>query len=100
MSAVDEEQVADIFVRINGEGVKLNQADFILTLLSVFGEDVRVALERFSRESRQDPSHGASSYNHFIKPSPDQLLRVAVALGFYRARLKSVYQILRGKHME
>jgi uncharacterized protein with ParB-like and HNH nuclease domain len=33
---VDEEQVADIFVRINSEGVKLNQADFILTLLSVF----------------------------------------------------------------
>src|SRR5205814_2553649 len=26
----------DIFVRINSEGVKLNQADFILTLLSVF----------------------------------------------------------------
>lgn len=35
-SSVDEEQVADIFVRINSEGVKLNQADFILTLLSVF----------------------------------------------------------------
>ncbi|HQN41906.1 MAG TPA: DUF262 domain-containing protein, partial [Pseudomonadales bacterium] len=27
-SSVDEEQVADIFVRINSEGVKLNQADF------------------------------------------------------------------------
>ena len=30
------EEVADIFVRVNSEGVKLNQADFILTLLSVF----------------------------------------------------------------
>ena len=38
---VDEEQVADIFVRINSEGVKLNQADFILTLLSVFWDDGR-----------------------------------------------------------
>ena len=27
---VDEEQVADIFVRINSEGVRLNQADFIV----------------------------------------------------------------------
>ena len=94
---VNEEQVADIFVRINSEGVKLNQADFILTLLSVFGEDLRVALEKFSRESRIPPVKGASPYNHFIDVAPDQLLRVAVALGFYRGRLKSVYQILRGK---
>jgi hypothetical protein len=96
---VDEEQVADIFVRINSEGVKLNQADFILTLLSVFAEDLRVELEQFSRASRFVPQHGGgpSPYNHFIQVSPDQLLRVGVALGFYRARLRSVYQILRSK---
>jgi len=35
-SNVDEEQVAEVFVRINSEGVTLNQADFILTLMSVF----------------------------------------------------------------
>jgi len=29
-SSVDEEQVAEVFVRINSEGVKLNQADFIV----------------------------------------------------------------------
>lgn len=46
---VDEEQVADIFVRINSEGVRLNQADFILTLMSVFWDDGRAALERFCR---------------------------------------------------
>lgn len=96
---VDEEQVADIFVRINSEGVKLNQADFILTLLSVFWEEGRIALELFSRGSRKPPYPGspASAFNHFIQPGPDQMLRVNVALGFYRARLKSVYQILRGK---
>jgi hypothetical protein len=37
--SVDEESVADIFVRINSEGVKLNQADFVLTLLSVFWDE-------------------------------------------------------------
>jgi hypothetical protein len=101
-SSVDEEQVADIFVRINSEGVRLNQADFILTLMSVFWEEGRVALETFCRNARQAPSPGspASPFNHFIQPDPDQLLRVAVAYGFERGRLKSVYQVLRGKDME
>lgn len=97
--SVDEEQVADIFVRINSEGVKLNQADFILTLLSVFWDEGRADLEAFCRAARHAPALGtsASPFNHFIKPDPDQLLRVSVALGFGRGRLKSVYQILRGK---
>ena len=95
-SAVDEEQVADIFVRINSEGVKLNQADFILTLLSVFWDSGRAALEEFCRASRV-PAGGASPFNHHLQPEPDQLLRTAVAVGFGRGRLKSVYQVLRGK---
>jgi len=101
-STVDEEQVADIFVRINSEGVRLNQADFILTLMSVFWDEGRMALETFCRHSRQAPSPGepASPFNHFIQPDPDQLLRVAVAYGFQRGRLKSVYQVLRGKDMD
>lgn len=99
---VDEEQVADIFVRINSEGVKLNQADFILTLLSVFWDEGRHALEQFCRASRRPVAPGtvASPFNHFIQPDPDQLLRVSVALGFERGRLKSVYQVLRGKDVE
>ncbi len=101
-ASVEEEQVADIFVRINSEGAKLNQADFILTLLSVFWDEGRADLERFCRGSRRPPAPGASAspFNHFIQPDPDQMLRVAVALGFERARLKSVYQVLRGKDLE
>ena len=101
-STVEEEQVADIFVRINSEGVRLNQADFILTLMSVFWDEGRRALETFCRQSRKAPeaTAPASPFNHFIQPDPDQLLRVAVALGFGRGRLKSVYQILRGKDLE
>jgi hypothetical protein len=100
--SVDEEQVADIFVRINSEGVKLNQADFILTLLSVFWDEGRAALERFCRAARQVPASGSppSPFNHFIQPDPDQLLRVAIALGFGRGRLRSVYLVLRGKDLE
>lgn len=98
---VDEEQVADIFVRINSDGVKLNQADFILTLLSVFWDAGRAALEDFCRASRRPAasSDAPSPFNHFIEPDPDQMLRVAIALGFRRGRLKSVYQVLRGKDM-
>ncbi len=101
-ATVDEEQVADIFVRINSEGVRLKQADFILTLMSVFWDEGRMALEAFCRQSRKAPdaSASASPFNHFIQPDPDQLLRVAVAWGFGRGRLKSVYQVLRGKDLE
>jgi len=41
--------VAEVFVRINGQGTKLNQADFILTLMSVFWEEGRKDLEAFAR---------------------------------------------------
>jgi hypothetical protein len=100
--SVDEESVADIFVRINSEGVKLNQADFILTLLSVFWDEGRAALEAFSRQSREpvSPGGGPSPFNYVIQPGPDRLLRAVVGLGFHRGRLKSVYQVLRGKDVE
>lgn len=97
---IDEEQVAEVFVRINSEGKKLNQADFILTLMSVFWEDGRKELEDFCRAARLPSKSGPSPYNHFVEPSPDQLLRVAVGVAFRRARLKSAYSVLRGKDME
>lgn len=96
-STVNEEQVADIFVRINSEGVKLNEADFILTLLSVFWDQGRADLEQFARTAKK-PTAGPSPYNHHIQPDPDQLLRTAIAVGFGRGRLSSVYQVLRGKN--
>lgn len=97
---VDEEHVAEVFVRINSEGVKLNNADFILTLMSVFWEDGRRELEDFSRAAKTPSVSGASPYNHFIEPAPDQLLRTGVGLAFRRGRLQYVYSILRGKDLE
>jgi hypothetical protein len=99
-STVDEDKVADVFVRINSKGITLNQADFILTLMSVFWDEGRNALERFCHTARTPSVTGPSPYNHFIQPDPDQLLRVSVALGFRRARLQHVYSILRGKDLE
>jgi uncharacterized protein with ParB-like and HNH nuclease domain len=99
-SAVDEEQVAEVFVRINCTGKPLNQADFILTLMSVFWDSGRAELEEFCRQARSPSTKNASPFNHFIDPEPDQLLRVSVGLGFRRARLNYVYSILRGKDLE
>ena len=99
-SDVDEEAVSDVFVRINSKGTPLNQADFILTLMSVFWDEGRAALEAFCRKSRKPSKGEASPFNHFIEPSPDQLLRVGVGVAFKRARLKYVYSILRGKDLE
>lgn len=99
-STINEEQVAEVFVRINSKGITLNQADFILTLMSVFWDKGRAELEDFCRQARVPSTGAASSYNHFVDPSPDQLLRVTVGLGFRRARLQYVYSILRGKDLE
>lgn len=101
-STVDEEQVSEIFVRINSKGVTLKQADFILTLLSVFWDEGRAQLEKFCSDCRQPPAVDgtASPFNYFMQPAPDQMLRACVGLGFKRARLQYVYSILRGKDLE
>lgn len=99
---VEEEVVSEIFVRINSEGVTLTQADFILTLLSVFWEDGRKEIKQFCVDSRKTPDNNTrySSFNHIIKPDPDDVLRVLVALTFNRAKMKDVYSVLRGKNLE
>jgi len=97
---INEEQVADVFVRINSQGKTLNQADFILTLMSVFWEEGRKDLEAFCRLCRLPSKDAASPFNYLIDPDPDQMLRVSVGLAFRRARLQYVYSILRGKDLE
>jgi len=99
-AAIDEEQVADVFVRINSEGKKLNMADFILTLMSVFWDEGRKDLEDFCGMARVPAKDAPSPFNYIIEPEPDQMLRAAVGLGFRRARLQYVYSILRGKDLE
>jgi hypothetical protein len=91
---IGEENVAEVFVRVNSKGKNLNQADFILTLMSVFWDEGRTQLEQWSREARVpgDPAHNA-----YLAPDADQLLRVAIALGFRRGRLEDAYAVLRGR---
>ncbi len=97
---VNESEVAEIFVRVNSQGKRLNQADFLLTLMSVHWEEGRKALETFSRMAKTPSASGPSPYNPYWHPLPDKLLRVAVAVAFRRARLEHVYSLLRGKNLQ
>lgn len=98
---VDEEKVAEIFMRVNSGGTELTQADFILTLLSVFREADRRRLEDFARLARIVPADGKPSpYNYLVQPDPDQLLRVAILVAFRRGRLQSVLALLRGANID
>lgn len=105
-SHVDKAVVADVFVRINSEGVNLTAADFILTWLSVFWPDGRDELERFARNSRLTADHVTELYgtetvwtpkNHYLAPTPGQLIRVGVAVGQNRGRLQDAYNALRAR---
>jgi hypothetical protein len=97
-SDVSEETVAEIFLRVNSGGTPLTQADFILTMLSVNREQDRRRLEDFARLSRIVPADhaGPSPYNYLVKPAADQLVRVAVLVGFRIGRLRSVLALLKG----
>lgn len=100
LESANEEQVGDVFVRINSKGVTLRQADYILTLMSVFWEDGRKQLENFQQQASTPSIELDSPFNYLFQPSPDQLLRVTVGVAFRRARLRHVYWILRGKDLE
>ncbi|MDQ0379990.1 GmrSD restriction endonuclease domain-containing protein [Amycolatopsis thermophila] len=99
-ASASEEEVADIFVRINSEGVELKQADFILTLMSVHWDAGRQELEQFCYSARHPKTASGTPYNNFFIPNPDELLRVTVGLGLRRARLQAVYPVLRGKELD
>src|SRR3546814_16500678 len=68
-----------------------------MTLMSVFWDEGRAELEAFALAATRPSDGQASPFNHFIKPSPDQLLRVTVGLSLKRARLENVYGVLRGR---
>ncbi len=97
----NEEPVIDILVRIHSQGCRLNRADFILTLISVFWDDGQKQLEAFCRAATGPAQDGRRSpFNPYLQPSPDRLLRASIILAFRRARLEHVYSILRGKDLQ
>lgn len=92
----EEEDVSEIFVRVNSGGVSLKQNDFILTLLSLYWDEGRKEIEEFSKESTFPTKGKTTSYNQIATVAAQDLIRVVMAYAFDRARLKYGYKLLRG----
>jgi hypothetical protein len=84
---ITDEDIAEIFVRINNQGTRLGQADFVLTLLSVFHGELRDRIEERAR---------AMSTGTVITIDTQQLLRAVCGVAFGRARMSAIYRYLRG----
>jgi len=67
---VNEEQVAEVFVRINSKGKPLNRADFILTLMSVFWDEGRNRTGTVLPASADTKLGWAVPFNHYIRRTP------------------------------
>lgn len=96
-SKADEEDVADIFVRVNSGGQNLTEKNFIETLIAVYDNDVHDKINKFCAESRI-PANG-TSFNQILQVDPSHLIRMSVGVGFRRARLRYAYMLLRGKNL-
>ena len=99
-SSAEEEDVSEIFVRVNSGGVALKQNDFILTLLSLYWDDGRRQIEQFCKDSSTPPKSGVTSYNQITDILPQDIVRVFIAYAFDRARLKYGYKLLRGSDFD
>lgn len=95
-SSAEEEDVSEIFVRVNSGGVSLKQNDFILTLFSLYWDEGRKEIEQFSKESTYPIKGKVTSYNQITEISGQDIIRVVMAYAFDRARLKYGYKLLRG----
>ena len=98
LSKADEEDVAEIFRRVNSGGQNLNENNFIETLLAVYDNEIHDKIKKFCADSRV-PADG-TSYNHIIEVDPSHIIRVAIGYGFHRARMRYGYKLLRGDNLE
>lgn len=103
---VDKRLVADIFVRINSEGMNLKAYDYILTWLSVFWPDGRDEIEGFARSSRMTPERASeiageritwTPRNPYLAVETGHVVRAMVAIGQNRAKLIDAYANLQAK---
>lgn len=94
----DEEQVAEIFKRVNSGGQNLNENNFIETLLAVYDNQMHDRIMQFCADSKTPADN--TSYNRIIDVDTSHLIRMTVGLGFRRGRLQYAYKLLRGKDLE
>ena len=83
----DVKVVSDIFLRINSWWIKLNNSDFILTLMSVYWGEWRDKIEEFSEWTKNK--------NDIAWLPADDVVRVLMWVWLKRARLEQIYNYLR-----
>lgn len=93
-----EEDVSDIFVRVNSGGAQLTEKNFIETLLAVYDNDIFKKINTFCEDSHT--TKNGTSYNNIIVLEPSFVLRTTIALAYKRARLKYAYMLMRGKDLK
>lgn len=115
------DEVTDIFVRINQQGTKLNQSDFVMSKIAANttygGNTLRKAIDYFSHlalmpewysEMCKDNDFMASTFAQKMKwlqydkeeifdPDYGDILRVAFMYKFGRAKMKDLVELLNGR---
>ena len=94
----DEEQMSQIFIRVNSGGTKLTEDDFIMTLLSVYEPETRQRIEDWCEASHK-PGMG-TSYNALLTIKKSHVIRATVGLAFGRGRLGYARLLLNGRDLE
>ncbi len=122
---LDIESVTEIFIRINSEGVPLNQADFVMSTIaaneSYGGNELRKCIDYFcqlairpefyTKLQQNDKEFTASEYfqpiswlknenDDIYDPGYVDLLRVAFTHKFNRGRMSDLVSLLSGRNFE
>ncbi len=122
---LDIERVAEIFIRINSQGVELSQADFVMSKIAANenygGNLLRKTIDYFSHLSiapefytnilENDIDFTKTKYFHKIKwlknengdlynPTYKDILRVAFTYKFNRGKLSDLVSLLSGRNFE
>lgn len=118
------DEVTEIFIRINSQGAKLNQADFAMSMIAANteyeGNALRKAIDYFSHlavepdwysDMAKDAAFMKSKYVEKLKwlrddresifdPDYNDILRIAFMYKFGRAKLKDLVSLLGGRDFE
>lgn len=122
---LDIEKVTEIFIRINSEGVPLNQADFVMSTIAANenygGNMLRKCIDHFSELAvrpefyptliANDKEFAASPYKNMVEwlknenddiydPSYVDVLRVAFTYKFGRGKMSDLVSMLSGRNFE
>jgi hypothetical protein len=81
-------EAAEIFVRINSSGTKLDMADFIMTTLALNNQTIKDAIHKFSHEVPESP---------IFELEPIDALTALVAFTFALPAGSTAYELLKGK---